>query len=170
MIKQLMTVVIFGLLSAAPVLGHGPTPQVVEETITIDKPAAAVWKVLQDFGGLASWHPLVADCAVRDGERTITFKGGGALVDSLDEIDSSKHTYSYRLMRENVEALPVSFYTATIVVESTGATASSVVWSARFYRGDTHNEPPEHLSDAAALAAMKGFLAAGLRGLKAKME
>ena len=154
MIKQLLAVVICALFSAAPASAHGPTPQVVEETVTIDKPAAAVWEVLQDFAGLASWHPLVAACVVRDGERTVTFKSGADLVDSLDEIDPAKRTYSYRLMRENVDAFPVSFYTATIAVEPSGAAASSVTWSARFYRGDTHNEPPEHLNDAASLAAM----------------
>lgn len=48
----------------------------------------------------------------------------------------------------DLTALPVSSYSATLTVTSEGD-GSRVEWMGRFYRGDTGNEPPEELSDAA---------------------
>jgi mxaD protein len=170
MIARLLTVLIAVVLPASHALAHGPTPQSAEQSIAIDASADSVWAILKEFGSLASWHPLVAACTAQGNERTITLKSGGDLVDSLDEIAADERSYTYRLIRENVEAFPVSFYAATIAVKSTGERSSEVTWKASFYRGDTHNEPPENLSDAAAVAAMTEFISVGLRGLKSKVE
>lgn len=170
MIKGLTVLLICTVFSASSAFAHGPTPQSVEETITINASADAVWAILKEFGSLASWHPSVAACTAKGNERTLTLSAGGDLIDSLDEIQPAERSYSYRLMRENIEVFPVSFYTATIAVKPTGPATSTVTWQATFYRGDTHNDPPENLSDAAAIAAMTEFLAKGLQGLKAKLE
>ena len=168
MFKRILAVLL--MMPIAPgALAHGPTPQSVEESVTIAASAAAVWMVVKDFANL-DWHPLVAACAGKDGERTVTLKSGGTLVESLDEYQAGKRSYSYRLMREDIEAFPVSSYSATLVVASTGAATSEVTWSSHFYRGDTTNEPSDKLDDAAAFAAMKNFFSTGLRGLKEKAE
>jgi mxaD protein len=65
--------------------------------------------------------------------------------------------------------LPVSSYSATLTVTPEGDGAK-VEWMGRFYRGDTGNEPPENLNDAAGKAAVSRYFAEGLRGLKAKLE
>lgn len=163
-----------GLLAAAPAGAHGPTPQKAEARIEIAAPADAVWKLAGAFGSIGTWHPLVKAVTATGGdapgaERVLTLEKG-EITDGLDDYDAPGRTLSYRLNKENVEALPVSFYTATLTVSDAGAGRSQVVWAARFYRGDTSNFPPDELNDEAATAAMTSFFETGLKGLKAKVE
>ncbi|WP_029009951.1 SRPBCC family protein [Azospirillum halopraeferens] len=171
---RVLAVIALLLLPASPASAHGPTPQKAEETVTIAAPPDAVWAVVADFAGLASWHPMVTDCAAdsaADGglRRTLTINGGG-LVESLDDRDAAARRLSYRLLREDVSVLPVSFYSATISVDPAGGGGSTVVWSGRFYRGDTGNYPTEDMDDNAARTAMTAFFRTGLDGLKAFLE
>lgn len=157
-----------------PVSAHGPTPQKVDEVVEIAAPPEAVWAIVKDFDKIADWHPLVASSTGRGGneaggERDVTLKSGGVLTDSLDEYNAGGMTYSYRQAKENVEAMPVSFYSATIEVKPAGA-GSTVEWIGRFYRADTGNEPPPEKNDEAAIKAMTEFFHGGLEGLKAKAE
>jgi mxaD protein len=166
-----VTVLAATALSAA---AHGPTPQKVEEKITVAAKPDAVWAVLKNFDKLADWHPGIAKIEAEGGSaagatRTLTLKNGGVLVEGLDEYNDGEKFYTYRLSKENVEALPVSFYSATITVKPAGD-GSEVQWIGRFYRGDTSNFPPDNLNDEAAVKAMTEFLQQGLAGLKAKVE
>ncbi|ACL63024.1 MxaD protein, putative (plasmid) [Methylobacterium nodulans ORS 2060] len=164
---------ILGLLATlAP--AHGPTPQKIEASTAIAAPPQKVWAVLGDFGGIGGWHPAVVTSEGSGGTangatRAVTLKRGGVLRESLDEYDAGRMTYSYRLSEPDLAALPVSSYSATIAVTPDGA-GSRVAWFGRFYRGDTGNEPPEELNDAAGRAAMKAYFETGLAGLKAKVE
>lgn len=173
------TAVVWAVLSVAvmaPDAGaHGPTPQKVEEKVTIAAPPDAVWKLVSDFGQVAEWHPGVAKCSA-DGSngagatREITLKNGKAVTESIDELNEAEKQVAYRLGKENLEALPVSFYSATLRVKSAEGGGSDVEWVGRFYRGDTSNFPPENLNDEAAVKAMTEFFRQGLEGLKAKLE
>jgi len=162
-----------GLL-ALPALAHGPTPHKADETVVIARPPADVWKAIGDFDGLARWNPAVKQSAASNGnapgsERTVVLATGGQLVDSLDTYDAAAMSYSYRLYQENVEVFPVSYYTAELSVKATDG-GSEVLWSARFYRGDTHNDPPENLNDEAAQQAIHRFFRTGLDHLKKTLE
>lgn len=175
MMKRLTVMIAAVFCFSGSASAHGPTPQRAEEKIAVAAPPAAVWTVIKDFHGLASWHPLVAQSDGAGGdapgaERQVAFKGGGALTEGLDEYDAAAMSYGYRLSKENIEALPVSFYTASISVRPGEAGRSEVEWTGRFYRADTTNEPPEHLNDAAAVKAMSDFMRAGLQGIKDKAE
>ena len=162
-------------MGAQVALAHGPTPQKVEEKIAISAPPAAVWKLIKDFGSIGDWHPFVASVKSEGGNesgasRTLTLKsGGGDLVEGLDDYQDKDMSYSYRLSTENHDAFPASFYSDSIQVVAAGD-GSEVVWSSRFYRADTTNEPPEDKSDAAAVKATEDFIKAGLEGIKAKAE
>lgn len=168
MLQRLAFAAALLLLGLSPVTAHGPTPQKADERVTIAAPPERVWKLIAAFGSIADWHPLVkqskATGEVAGAERTITL-AKGELVEGLDEVDAGARRLSYRLSKENVEALPVSFYTVTIEV-TPAAGGSEVSWGARFYRADTTNEPPENLNDEAAVAAMTDFIRQGLEGLK----
>lgn len=154
---------------------HGPTPKKAVESIEIGAPPEAVWTAVKNFGNIAQWHPLVAKSSEESADdpsasrRTLILKRGGQIVESLDTYDEASREYSYRLAKENVEAFPVSFYTATLKV-SPGDGGSVVEWKSRFYRGDTGNFPPEHLNDEAAVKAMSEFFKTGLEGLKKRVE
>jgi mxaD protein len=169
---QVMGAMALWLGAAAPALAHGPTPQKAEEKITISASPAKVWEVLKEFGDV-SWNAAVkkSDASGGNGNgatRTISLDGG-SLVEGLDEYSEKDMSYGYRLSTENLEALPVSFYSSTIAVGPAGE-GSEVVWTGRFYRGDTSNFPPENLNDESAAKAMTAFMRAGLQSLKAKVE
>lgn len=163
----------FSLLIAglAPLAAHGPTPQRADESATLAATPDQVWKLVSSFGSIGDWHPLVKKVTATGGdatgaERVLTLEKG-EITEGLDEVDPAARRISYRLLKENAEAIPVSFYTATIEVKPAGD-GSEVVWSGRFYRADTTNEPPEDRNDEAAIAAMTDFIRQGLDGLKLK--
>ncbi|GJE61041.1 SRPBCC family protein [Methylobacterium trifolii] len=162
------------LAFATAATAHGPTPQKVVQSITIKAGPEAVWTLVGDFASIGRWHPEVAKAEgsggnAEGGTRTLTLKAGGTLTESLDEWKAEGRTYSYRMSEPDLKALPVSSYSATLTVTPEGE-GSKVEWMGRFYRGDTGNEPPEDLSDAAGKAAMNRFFGDGLKGLKAKLE
>jgi mxaD protein len=160
--------------SVGSVSAHGPTPQKADEKITIAAPPATVWNIIKDFGSIGEWHPELAKVASEGGNkegatRTLTLKKGGDLVESLDSYDEKEMSIEYRLLKENVDAFPVSFYSDQISVHPADG-GSEVEWTSRFYRADTTNEPPEDKNDEAATKATTEFFQAGLAGIKAKAE
>lgn len=162
------------ICAAATAFAHGPTPQKINQSITIQAPPEAVWKVVGDFGAIARWHPDVAKAEASGGNvegttRTVTLKAGGTLSEGLDEWKADARTYTYRMSDPDLTALPVSSYSATLTVTPDGQGAK-VSWIGRFYRGDTGNEPPENLSDEAGRTAMNRYVSDGLKGLKAAVE
>ena len=61
--RSTLTALAFSLAATAAAtvaLAHGPTPQKIDQSITIQAPPDAVWKVVGDFGGIGRWHPDVA--------------------------------------------------------------------------------------------------------------
>jgi mxaD protein len=174
MLKRLPLAFLLIAFAMSPALPHGPTPHEVKENIVIAASPDAVWAVLGDFAHMAAWHPLVKASTKTGGdepgvERTVTLSGG-QIVDSLDDYEGARRSYSYRLVKENVEAFPVSFYTAAVTVQPDGEGHSEVVWTGRFYRGYPNNDPPENLNDEAATSAMEHFFRTGLESLKKKLE
>jgi mxaD protein len=170
--KSIQLVIAAAVMAFASVAhAHGPTPQKVEEKIAINAPPAEVWKVVKDFAGFGSWHPLVAKVkgSGTDTTRTSTLKAGGELVDSLDTVDDTAMSLGYRLQNEDFKALPVSSYSMEIDVKPAGG-GSEVEWISRLYRADTGNDPAEDKNDEAAIKASTDFIKAGLDGLKAKVE
>lgn len=150
---------------------HGPTPQKVDESITIASPAKKVWEIISQFDGIGDWHPQVTTAESTDETtRTITLDNGEQVTESLDDKNSDQFLISYRLLQENFEAIPVSFYTITIQAHDEGDNKTTVSWSGRFYRADTGNFPPENLNDEAAVKAMTAFANAGLQGIKDAAE
>lgn len=154
-------------LITGQVLAHGPTPQKIDESVTIAASPSEVWEVIGQFENIANWHPQVINTALTDdGYRRLRLENGEQLTESLDYRDEQTYAISYRLMEENFAAIPVSFYTITLQAEPTGDNQSLLTWSGRFYRADTGNFPPEELNDEAAVAAMTAYAKAGLQGIK----
>jgi mxaD protein len=163
-------------LALLPMLAqaHGPTPQKAKESAVINAPLDKIWELVKDFDHIAEWHPGVSASSggghnEGGAVRKITLDNGGVLEESLDYYSEADHEYSYRLKTENLKALPVSFYTASLQLSAEGE-KTLVKWHGRFYRGDTSNFPPENLNDAAAVKAMTAFIQQGLAGLKSKFE
>lgn len=174
MMKTRLAAALVSALLAAPALAHGPTPQQLSRSVTIEAPPEAVWAVLRDPASLGDWHPEAAAVSMegegRGARRSVAFKqGGGPIVDGIDDVNDERRQIRWRLSEENHEAFPISFYTNTLIVSPEGEGAK-VDWRASFFRADTTNEPEERFSDAAAVAAMESYVDKGLEGLKAALQ
>jgi len=161
-------------LVALPVSAHGPTPQKVVETVEIAAPIAKVWETVKDFGSVGQWNPALKASESPGGnqpgeKRILIFANGEKLTEELDTYDPAGYEYNYRMSQPNLNALPVSSYSAVFKLTAAGE-GTKVEWKSRLYRGDTGNEPPEHLTDEAAVKAMTAFFQTGLQHLKTTVE
>jgi len=157
---------------AGTALAHGPTRQKVVETVSINAPADAVWARIKNFDALKDWHPAAASSPADKGNeegsvRTVTLKGGGELIETLESYNDGLKKYSYRL--KDGSPLPVTNYTSTISVTADGD-KSTVEWRGAFYRGYPNNDPPPEKNDEAAVKAITGVYQAGLANLKKLAE
>jgi len=168
------------LLAAAILIGastlalaHGPTRQKVTETATIKAAPDAVWNKVKDFNGMAAWHPAVEGSTATDGSkegsvRTLSLKGGGQMVETLEGYSDAERKFSYRA--KDGGALPVTNYTSTLTVKAGDGGTSLVEWRGAFYRAYPNNNPPPGQDDDAAVKAITGVYQSGLANLKKIME
>lgn len=153
-------------------LAHGPLPQKVVETVTIDRSPDAVWKQVKDFGDMR-WHPAVeATTADRGNEpgsvRTVSLKGGGSLMETLERYSDPDRSYSYQLSSEG--PLPVSNYRSTLTIHPLDGGRSKVEWGGTFMRADRSSKPAADRDDQAAVQTVTGVYRAGLGALKRMVE
>jgi mxaD protein len=153
--------------AAAPVL-H------VKKSVTIAAPADKVWAAAKNFDGLNTWHPALASDEIVSGTnntagavRLLTLKGGGTIKEKLLQFDDAGHRFRYAIV-EGV--LPVSHYTASLVVTSLGASKTMVTWSGSFKRKNVGDDPADTENDKAATDAISGVYQSGLDNLKKVVE
>ena len=126
-------------------------------TMTSSLSPDALWKKVGDFCGIASWHPAIEKCILRaDGkQRTLSLKGGGTVVEALENWDNANHSYTYTILSG---PLPVANYHSTITVTG-DAKGSTLKWTGKF---DAKDAP-----DADAKKTMDGVYEAGVKALTA---
>lgn len=98
-------------------------------------PAAEVWALLGDFGGVGR---LVKDLVKRtscEGEgvgalRTLELADGGAVRERLDAFDAARRSLTYSIVGES--PLPVRDYRATVEVVESGPERCRVEWRSTF--------------------------------------
>ncbi|MGA2521954.1 MAG: SRPBCC family protein [Acidimicrobiales bacterium] len=98
--------------------------------IDIDRPAAAVWAVVGDFGSIATWMPGVESC-VMDGDDRVIKMMGMEVIERLESRDDDDRVLVYGI----VGGVPVGNHKATISVVPVGD-GSHVTW-------DVEVEPDE---------------------------
>jgi mxaD protein len=146
----------------------------VKKTITIAAPADKVWEASKNFNGLNTWHPALASDELVSGTnntvgavRLLTLKGGGTIKEKLLAFDETGHRFRYAIIES---VLPVSHYSSTFVVSSTGTDKTLVTWSGRFKRKNVGDAPGDTENDKAALDAITGVYTSGLDNLKKIVE
>ena len=155
------------------VFAHGPSPQKVEKSITINASPDKVWAIVKDFGSFQKWEPLVTDIKLeKKGEdtlRTLTLKSGGKVIERLKGIDEEAMKLKYEIVEGSV---PVADYNSFIVVtKGSNPNESNVTWVGRFYRVYKLNPPiPAWQDDESALKAVNEIYDAGLPALKKLAE
>ena len=103
----------------------------VTVTDTIDAPAAKVWPIVSDFGGLNkimrgidSWRTEGEGLGM---DRFIGM-GGGEVVERLTWLDPAAYSFSYSILSG---PLPFTRYVATVRLSDNGAT-TGIVWEGNF--------------------------------------
>ena len=79
-------------------------------------------------------------------------------------------TLKYKISKTDNSVLPVTTYSAFLSVADNGDDTSTVKWRGGFYRAYPNNNPPENLSDEAAVKAVNAVYDAGLANIKAIAE
>lgn len=162
------------VISPALALAHGPTRQKTTVTAEVAADPADVWAAIGNFQDM-SWHPVVhntmgeGDNTV-DATRVLTLGAadGPTISEELYKYSDEKMSYSYRITEVDVDVLPVTNYSSHLTVKPRDGGGSLIEWRGAFYRGFPNNDPPEHLNDDAAIAAVSGVYQAGLDALVAR--
>lgn len=161
------------LLALAPTLAtaHGPTRQKVTLTAEVAAEPGEVWAAIGNFQDM-SWLPVVFSTTGVNGNEvdatrvlTLGEEGGPTISEELYKYDAGKMTYSYRIIDVLVEVFPVTNYSSHITVKPRDGGGALIEWRGAFYRGYPNNDPPENLSDEAAVAAVTSVYQAGLDAL-----
>jgi hypothetical protein len=115
----------------------------------------ALWKKIGDFCGVADWHPAIEKCVLSaDGkQRTLSLKGGGTIVEALENLDDAGHAYAYTIISG---PLPVANYHSTISV-SPDPKGSSLKWVGTY--------DAKGASDADAKKVIDGIYESGEKSL-----
>lgn len=164
----------FGSALPSFALAHGASRLKLIKSVEINAPAAKVWKVVGNFDNM-DWVPAVAKTAGTGGDnpdnakRVLTLKSGGKINESLYKYDPDSMSYSYYMDKVDLKILPVTNYSATLVVIPEG-NKSKVEWRGAFFRGDPNFNPPPALNDDAATKAVTKLYVSSLASLKQKIE
>lgn len=153
---------------------HGASRLKLTESVEINAPAAKVWQIIGNFHDM-SWLPDVTKTTGGGGndpdtaKRQLTLQGGATIDESLYKYDAAEMSYSYTIDKVDLKVLPVSDYSATLVVVPEG-NKSRVEWRGAFFRADQNFNPPPALNDDAANRAVDAIYKSGLAALKKKVE
>lgn len=133
----------------------------VEVSEAVAAPAAAVWDLVRDFGGVRRWGgPMLQSCTVEGSGigalRRFGLPGGATLVERLEAFDDAGRTLSYAIVEKS--PIPVKDYLSTIRVEEEGPGRCRVHWSSRF--------EPDGASEADTTKLIRGVYVGGIAGLR----
>jgi mxaD protein len=178
-LTNLSIIVSTALLSACATSGGSSNSSaasnlMVEEKVTINAPASKVWVRAGNYGDLGAFHPAVAKTEITSGTnntkgavRLLTLGDGGTVNETLTSYDAAGMSYAYVI---NESVLPVSNYSAKIMVKPISANVSEVVWNANFKRKDLSASPAKGQDDEAATATIHAVFKGGLDNLKKLAE
>jgi hypothetical protein len=133
----------------------------VQVSESIAAPAAKVWELVRDFGGVAKWGgPALQSCTVEGSGigavRRFALPGGMAIAERLEAFDDAGRSLSYAIVEKS--PIPVRNYLSTIRIAEQGAQACRVDWSSSF--------EPDGTSPEQAQAMIRGVYTAGIAGLR----
>ncbi len=116
--------------------------------------AAALWRMIGDFGDTGKWSGRPSEACVADGHgvgalRTLTVQDGRVIVDRLEAF--GEFFYSYSVVSG---ALPVKSYRATMAVAPLTDDSCTFTWSGVF--------ASEGIGDADAVTLFEGVYRSGV--------
>jgi hypothetical protein len=133
----------------------------VEVSETIGAPAARVWELLGDFGGVTKWGgPMLQSCQV-EGEgvgavRRLGLPGGAEIQERCEAYDAEGRSLSYSIIGQS--PIPIRDYLSTVSVVELGPSQCRVDWNGRF--------EPVGVSEEQAQGMVRGIYTGGIAGIR----
>jgi carbon monoxide dehydrogenase subunit G len=133
----------------------------VKVSETVAAPAAKVWELLGDFGGVTKWGgPMLQSCTVEGtgvgAVRTLGLPGGMSLQERCEGYDAEARKLSYSIIGKS--PIPIRDYFSTCHVVETGANECRIDWSGRF--------EPDGVAEEQAQGMVRGIYTGGIAGVK----
>jgi hypothetical protein len=138
---------------------QGDAMTTVTVTETIAGPAATVWALLSDFGGVQVGGPITSVEVQGEGVgmvRTLGL-GGGVVVERLDAYQPEAMTFGYSILNDD-SPLPVKGYVASVRIADLGDGTCRVDWSGTF--------EPRGVPEADAVNVVEGIYKGGIAGVR----
>lgn len=126
----------------------------VTVTDTIDAPAAKVWPVISDFGGIDKIMRGIEGFRTEGqgiGMDRFIAMGGGEVVERLTWLDDEAHSFSYTILSG---PLPFERYVATVRLTDLGA-STGVVWEGNFTPAGASEEETVQMANGIYAGAIK---------------
>ena len=133
----------------------------VKVSETIAAPAAKVWELLGDFGGVTKWGGAMLQSCQVEGEgvgavRRIGLPGGLEIAERLEGYDAAKRSFSYAIIGKS--PIPIKDYVSVCTVVETGANECRVDWNGTF--------EPDGVAEEQAQGMVRGIYVGGIAGVR----
>jgi hypothetical protein len=133
----------------------------VEVSGTVAAPAAKVWALVRDFGGIAKWAgPMLQNLSVEGSGigavRRASLPGGLSLAERLEALDEKGRSLSYSIVEKS--PIPVKSYLSTMRVVETGPNECRLDWTSRF--------EPDGATEEQAQNMIRGVYTNGIAGIR----
>ena len=128
-------------------------------TAEVAAPADEIWKLVGRFDRLGEWHPLVAHCDARSGNKGAVRRSrlvdGGTIEDRLEHLSDEERVCLYSVVSS---PLPVANWVAEIRIRERPDGISCIEWSCNF--------TPLRAREIDAVKAIQDLYQSGLDGLQ----
>jgi len=133
----------------------------VKVSETVAAPAAPVWEVLGDFGGVLKWGgKMVQSCTVEGSGvgavRRVGLPGGAEIAERCEAYDPAGRSLSYSIVGKS--PVPIRNYFSTVKVIEQGPNACRVDWRGTF--------EPDGVPEEQAQAMVRGIYTGGIAGVR----
>ena len=133
----------------------------VKVSESIDAPAAKVWGLLGDFGGVTKWGgSMLQSCTVEGSGvgavRTIGLPGGMSIQERCEGYDDAGRALTYSIIGKS--PIPIRNYRSTCRVVETGPNSCRVDWEGSF--------EPDGVPEDQAQNLVRGIYTGGISGVR----
>ena len=133
----------------------------VKVSESVAAPAAKVWEVLGDFGGVAKWGGTMLESCTVEGSgvgavRTIGLPGGLSIQERCEACDAAGRALTYSIIGKS--PIPIRDYVSTCRVVETGANQCRVDWEGHF--------EPDGVPEEQAQSMIRGIYTGGIAGVR----
>jgi len=137
----------------------------VKVSESLAAPAAKVWGLLGDFGGVAKWGGSMLQSCTVDGSgvgavRTIGLPGGASIQERCEAYDDARRALTYSIV--GTSPIPIRNYVSTCRVVETGANQCRVDWEGRF--------EPDGVAEEQAQSLVRGIYTGAIKTVRKILE